>query len=62
LVGRTNDWLASTSDATINSPPPRPRMPKPGRTKISAATQKKPARKSITSSQPLVPWRCWLQK
>ena len=34
----------------------------PGSTKISAAKQKSPAKKSITSNQPLVPCRYWLQK
>ena len=51
----TNVWLASTIDANTSAPPPSPKMPKPGITKISNRMQQTPAMNSSTSSQPAVP-------
>ena len=57
-----NVWLARMIDVKINAPPPRPKITKPGRTKISVKRQMPPVTNSVTSNQPAVPSRKRLQK
>ena len=57
FCGMMKVWLASMSEASTIAPPPRPKMPKPGITKISSSRHPRRRRKAMTSSQPAVPPR-----
>ena len=55
--GITNVWLARINDTITRHPPPSPKMPKPGKTKISNSRKLTPATNNITSSQFALPPR-----
>ena len=48
LCGQRKVWLARISEASTSAPPPSPKMPKPGITKISNSRQDTPATNSET--------------
>src|SRR6185295_19473957 len=62
VLGSTNVWLASTSEARIITPPPSPKIPKPGMTSTSSNKQSNPPTNNRTSNQPAVPCKKLLQK
>ena len=62
VAGMTKSWLAKTT-LTNNRPSPAiPATPNPGITNNSAAIKTIPATNNVTSSQPAVPPKKWLQK
>jgi len=57
LDGQTNVWLAITTLTSTSRTPLMPKTPKPGKTNNSRATQTRPTRNRMISSESAVPLR-----